>query len=282
MVQLLMSSKNKRQVSFKNTIMIGRQNMHMNKAQLEACFKAFNYNDVDLDEVYPSPNCYAEPLLKVLGATQTDSLDASSYEEATIVHDMNNPIDKEFYEQYDVVLDSGTLEHVFNFPTAIKNCMNLTKVGGHFIGIYPANNFFGHGFYQFSSELFYRTLTPENGFEICDVILFVDENNTTFYSVPDTSEQFHRINYTNSKPVLMYVLAKKVSSADVLIKHPLQMDYSQMKWKGKTVKKQRVAKKKAKAMLPPYLKNIIKAVLNKKPADDSINFKKPFFTKYQL
>lgn len=282
MVQLLMSSKNKRQVSFENTVMIGRQNMHMNKTQLEACFKTFNYTNVEIDEVYPNPNCYAEPLLKALGAKQTDSLDASSYENATIVHDMNEPIDSSLYNKYDVVLDSGTLEHVFNFPTAIKNCMQLTKDGGHFIGIYPANNFFGHGFYQFSSELFYRTFTPENGFEICDVILFVDESNTTFYSVPDTSEKFHRINYTNSKPVLMYILAKKTSTTNILLKNPLQMDYSQMKWKGKPVKKQFNTKKKAKAVLPPYIKNIIKALINKKPANDSINFRKPFFTKYQL
>ena len=64
------------------------------------------------------------------------------------------------------MLDSGSLEHVFNFPIAIANCMALTEVGGHFVAITPANNWCGHGFYQFSPELFYRVLCAENGFRV--------------------------------------------------------------------------------------------------------------------
>jgi len=42
---------------------------------------------------------------------------------------------------YTTVIDGGSLEHVFNFPQAIANCMNMVAVGGHFIGLSPANNF---------------------------------------------------------------------------------------------------------------------------------------------
>jgi 2-polyprenyl-3-methyl-5-hydroxy-6-metoxy-1,4-benzoquinol methylase len=53
------------------------------------------------------------------------------------------------------VFDGGTLEHIFDYPTAIKNCMKMVKPGGHLLLTTPANNWFGHGFYQFSPELFY-------------------------------------------------------------------------------------------------------------------------------
>ena len=44
-------------------------------------------------------------------------------------------------------------------PGAIK----LTKIGGMIIHALPANNFCGHGFWQFSPELFYELYSPENG-----------------------------------------------------------------------------------------------------------------------
>ena len=77
---------------------------------------------------------------------------------------MNLPIGDDLKRKFSVVIDGGTLEHVFNFPVAIKNCMQMLDVGGHFFVHTMANNFMGHGFYQFSPELFYRVFSPENGF----------------------------------------------------------------------------------------------------------------------
>jgi len=42
---------------------------------------------------------------------------------------MSQPIDTIHKNKYDLVFDGGTLEHVFNFPVAIKNCMEMVKVG---------------------------------------------------------------------------------------------------------------------------------------------------------
>lgn len=283
MIQLLLSSKNKRNVCFESLVMIGRQNLHLNANQLEEAFLKFEYNNFSSDEIFSNNNSYAEPLLNVMGAKKIDSIDASNYENATIIHDMSNPIGIKYHNQYDLVLDSGTLEHVFNFPQAIKNCMNLVKTGGHFVGIYPCNNFFGHGFYQFSSELFYRVLSKENGFKVVDVVIFTDEGKTEFYSVPDTSEKHFRINFTNSKPVLMYVLAKKETITEIFKSNPLQMDYSKLKWQGvKPTSNKKTKKSQIKIKIPRYLVNIIKALINKKALDDKNNFKRDCFTKYEL
>ena len=110
---------------------------------------------------------YADSFLKsVLGASEVTSLDYSAYEGASIVHDMNVPIPKHLEMLFDTVIDGGTLEHVFNFPVALANCMRLLKRGGSLFIFAPANNQMGHGFYQFSPELLYRALSPAHGFQV--------------------------------------------------------------------------------------------------------------------
>tara|TARA_R110002072_G_scaffold51679_7_gene138511 strand:- start:550 stop:1044 length:495 start_codon:yes stop_codon:yes gene_type:complete len=161
--------------------------------------------------------------------------------------------------------------------------MELTQVGGHFMGIYPCNNFFGHGFYQFSSELFYRVFCKANGFEIIDVVLFVDDMETEFYNVPDTSETHQRIQFINTKPVYIYVLAKRIELTNLFKNQPLQMDYAQIKWKGKRSNLKHLVKQKSlKQYIPQYFKNLLKALFNKANKPDNIHFKKPYFSVYNL
>lgn len=107
----------------------------------------------------------AEDVLTPLGF-DVESMDFSTYEGATIVHDLNKPVPPELVERFDIVWDGGTLEHVFDFPSALRNAMSMVKVGGHFAMRTPANNLCGHGFYQFSPELFFGIFAPQNGFEL--------------------------------------------------------------------------------------------------------------------
>ena len=106
---------------------------------------------------------YAEKLFMFLGAEIVDSFDYSDYEGATYAWDFNKPIEKLFKGSYTFDIDAGTLEHVFNFPIALKNCMEMTKLGGHFIATPPCNNDMGHGFYQISPELYFAAMSEENG-----------------------------------------------------------------------------------------------------------------------
>jgi len=81
------------------------------------------------------------------------------------------------------VIDGGTLEHVFNFPVAIKNAMQMVRAGGRLSLSPPANNYFGHGFYQFSPELFYRVLSAEKRVPLERMIALVDDGDFPGYSV---------------------------------------------------------------------------------------------------
>ena len=87
---------------------------------------------------------FADDVLLPLGY-HVDSMDASDYEGANIVHDLNLPIPPALRERYDLVWDGGTLEHIFNFPVAIFNAMHMVKVGGHLLLETPTNNQCGHG-----------------------------------------------------------------------------------------------------------------------------------------
>ena len=66
----------------------------------------------------------------------------------------------------DLVFDGGTLEHVFNFSTALKNCMQMVAPGGRFVSVTMPNNWSGHRFSPVSPALSYRTRSPEHGFSV--------------------------------------------------------------------------------------------------------------------
>ena len=68
-------------------------------------------------------SAYAEEFLGMLGASETDSLDVSDFEGATVLHDLDLEIPERWHETFDCIIDGGLLEHVFSFPTAIQSCM---------------------------------------------------------------------------------------------------------------------------------------------------------------
>ena len=168
-------------VDFSRTAMIGRQCLHLTKADMRGSLQHFGYSvgPEQIDSIFS--NSYAEPFLSFLGSRDVHSFDYSPYEGATRIHDMNVAVPTDLKGQYSVVLDSGSLEHVFNVPVAIKNCMEMLHVGGHYVAITPTNNFLGHGFYQFSPELFFSVFTPENGFDLVSVVAFEDRPDATWY-----------------------------------------------------------------------------------------------------
>lgn len=174
---------------------------------------------------------YAEAYFKSLGAESVDSLDFSDYQGCTICRDLNAPPPAEPPAQtYDLVYDGGTLEHVFHFPNAIANCMSLVKVGGHFMASLPADQWLGHGFYQFSPELFFRVLSPENGFRI--VRIFLAENllgRGRLVQVIDPAETGVRCLLQTRKPLVLLVWAQKMEEVKPFRTWPKQSDY-QTRW----------------------------------------------------
>lgn len=123
--------------------------------------------DVDLSTSVPVTPSYipefakkkymsGETLFKSIGFGQVSSLDNSAFEGAEYVFDLNGAIlPDDLKEQFDVIIDHGTMEHVFHIPNALNNIYQMLKVGGRVIHSAPGSNFFDHGFYMFSPTIFY-------------------------------------------------------------------------------------------------------------------------------
>ena len=214
-------------VSFQKTLMLGRLNLEATKDSIKENILYFKNNSKSLEEI-DFKDDYSEPLFEILGSQISDSIDYSDYEKATIIHDLNNPIPAELKNKYTAIVDSGTIEHVFNFPQAIKNCMEMLSVGGHYIGITPVNNMMGHGFYQFSPELYFNIFSDENGFSVKHAIIYVQYPDGTagdWYEVLNPKMVKSRVILVNNYPTYLIVLAEKLTNTEIFSSTPQQSDY---------------------------------------------------------
>ncbi|HXI68948.1 MAG TPA: class I SAM-dependent methyltransferase [Verrucomicrobiae bacterium] len=154
------------------------------------------------------------------------SADRSDYEGATLLHDLNRSFPEKLRGTFDLVIDGGTLEHIFDFPAALRHCLELVSVGGHFITITPANQWMGHGFYQFSPELYFRAFQKENGFTLRKIILFdCAQTDAPFYQVHDPATAGTRVQLSSRKLISMAVLGQKTAAVPIFSTPPQQSDY---------------------------------------------------------
>jgi len=223
-------------VPFRHALTLGRQNLNADRDTLLALAAR---HGVERSRALAAIGEYAEDFFRTfLGTERVDAMDNSAYEGAALVHDLNVPIPQAFEQQYDAVVDGGTLEHIFNFPAAIANCMRMVRTGGRFFIFTPANNQLGHGFYQFSPELFFRTLSADRGFEVERMVAVQFRYSGTefgsmgnYYRVADPASVGSRITLVNSRPVTLMIQArKKEHRSELFGSYPQQSDYTQL-WK---------------------------------------------------
>jgi hypothetical protein len=81
--------------------------------------------------------------------------------------DLNLDIKSEykFDNQYDLVINNGTGEHVFNQYNLYLNFHNLTKINGIMLNIVPFINWINHGFYNYN-PIFFGDLAAANNYKI--------------------------------------------------------------------------------------------------------------------
>jgi len=113
---------------------------------------------------------------------------------------------------------------VFNVSTALKNCMQMVKPPGRFVSVTVSNNWCGHGFYQFSPELFFRALSPDNGFSIVEIYV-ADVDGRAVYRVIDPAAAQARVELRTADPVFLLVHARRDAVRDIFAAMPQQSDY---------------------------------------------------------
>ncbi|MEQ1828981.1 MAG: hypothetical protein ABL921_23665 [Pirellula sp.] len=94
-------------------------------------------------------------LLRSLGFDEIVRLDYSNYESSEVIFDLNESETPALLcKRFHVVLDSGTLEHVFDIAAGLRHCVRMVREGGRVIHLTPSSNCVEHGFYSVSPTLF--------------------------------------------------------------------------------------------------------------------------------
>jgi SAM-dependent methyltransferase len=215
-------------VMFDTCAMLGRQEIHVTPKQMKGIFRLLLQRFV-AGAIHEVPEThsegFAESFLERCGAKKIVSFDNSSYEGASIIHNMNRPLPDAYDEAFDCVIDGGTLEHIFNLPVALQNCMRMVKAGGHFLAITPCNNFMGHGFYQFSPELYYGVFSERNGFKVEQMFIFESRPDATWYSVANPAILGGRVELVNAQRTYLLVRARRMKIVPLDDITPQQSDY---------------------------------------------------------
>jgi hypothetical protein len=232
-------------VSFNRTLTLGRLGLSCAPGRVKRAVDDFNLADTEgeIDRCFKrtfNTALFADDFLQYLGAKELVSVDRSDYEGATLLQDLNEPFPANLRGHFDLVLDGGTLEHIFDFPSALQHCLEVISVGGHFLTMTPTSGWMGHGFYQFSPELFFRIFNPENGFELRKIFLFdCLKADADFYEVKDPALLGGRVQLSNARPFLLGVLARKTAEVPLFVRPPQQSDYVAL-WKDHEKKPARV------------------------------------------
>jgi len=228
---------------FGEILSLGRLNNLINKDEFR------NLKISVSDDIYADNILFQNFNLKSL-----NSLDFSEFENADIICDLNEPIQK-LIKQFDTILDFGTSEHVFNIPQCLKNISDLCKIGGHIIHCLPANNNCGHGFWQFSPELFFNIYNKKNGFENTEIFLINLFDKKNWYKI-NKQKLGERLELNSSEPLYILIKTKKIGQ-----NHFKNINQSDYEYQWSDVKNIEKNKKGFLSLLNRNIKNKFKYLL---------------------
>jgi SAM-dependent methyltransferase len=157
---------------------LGRQHVYVTPAELQGMARQHG-----LTLAAATPELHREPdlaargfmsddyLFASLGFSRTTRLDYSEYEAPDVILDLNQRETPDHLQrQFDLVLDSGTLEHVFDVPAVLGHCVRMVKAGGRIIHLTPSSNCVDHGLYSVSPAL-YADFYPACGCQVEQILL---------------------------------------------------------------------------------------------------------------
>lgn len=156
------------------------------------------YGDVPLADLHRdycvSYNCDLFQLAKdyyraVLDYRLLRSIDLSGTESA-LRYDLNRPL-PEHLPQFDVLINTGTLEHVFDQRQVWQSCHELTAPGGLMVHVAPMAGWFNHGFYTVQPTLL-ADLAAANSYTL-EAIVFSENfrpRETTIKELSHGSEPY--------------------------------------------------------------------------------------------
>jgi SAM-dependent methyltransferase len=136
----------------------GKQTMN---ADYDAVIRMFRELDLEIDPAGLADAPAGDEvidfarLVRMMGLGRLHTLDLSANEGADIIADLNHPVPDDYKARFGLILDGGTMEHVFDIRQGMKNTAELLRPGGRVVHITPVNNYVNHGFVQVSPTLYH-------------------------------------------------------------------------------------------------------------------------------
>lgn len=144
---------------------------------------SFNYTDIPQDYrkyslfkvqgingSYKESVVHMDTLFKMLNFSEVHSVDAFDNDHPDLIHNLNEPVPLEYHERYDMVLDIGVMEHVFDIRQAVENMIKMLKKGGILLIHVPLVGWHNLCFYNLQPPFFFNVFNA-NGFE--DIRVYV-------------------------------------------------------------------------------------------------------------
>ena len=193
----------------------------------------------NLNNLSSSQSFTTEDYFKSVGFKEYKSIDINGAYNS-LQFDLNKNILEtySYNEKYDLVINNGTGEHVFNQYSLFLNFHNLTKLNGVMLNILPFIDWINHGFYNFN-PIFFADLAASNNYEIIKISLANRNGSELRLNNENLSILFEQIkpNKNDSKfekmidiaktklgrNILLVVITRKLS--DNIFKIPLQGKY---------------------------------------------------------
>ena len=169
-------------------------------------------------------------LFQSLGFDEIVRVDYSDYESSEVIFDLNiTETPRELQNRFDLVLDSGTLEHVFDFAAGLRHCVRMVGSGGRVIHLTPSSNCVEHGFFSVSPTL-YADFYAASGFEInrvwlCEIPIDLPRGVWHAYDYGNASERFISLGQLSGK--IWFTFSISTAAQPVTPRTPQQWIYTQ-------------------------------------------------------
>ncbi len=83
----------------------------------------FDFNKVQKDgstRMRKSFSIEDKDFFKLFGNISFDAMDVSDYEDAAIIHNLNEDVPENLFEKFDFIIDGGTFDHIFNMKHLLQ------------------------------------------------------------------------------------------------------------------------------------------------------------------
>jgi SAM-dependent methyltransferase len=213
-------------------LVVGRQTVSLSPEAFKAMLRDEGFSDqvkVEIDTTtrsgYGREFVTDASFFRALGADSVVAIDASDYEGAEIVHDLNRAIPAELEMKFDFIFNGSVLDNLFDPAAALRNISKMMTPNGRVIHFEHASNATNNAYLQFSPNWFYDYYAA-NRFADCKTYLafFSDLNGPWAFYACRHSNGTEPIQFRSSRFGMTCVVAEK-SPSSTCDRSPMQGQY---------------------------------------------------------